>query len=97
MNHKNGFYIVEAGGKQIVCKPGDRILIDKIDEIKEGDKIKLKLLFKDNKAINGEIDCHVKDPLILGEKIRIYKTRRRKGYEKTIGFRAKYTMIEVGV
>ena len=32
---------------------------------------------------------------IKGEKIRVYKKKRRKGFEKTIGHRQRYTEITI--
>lgn len=78
-----------------MCKPGDVIEVDKL-EVQDGEKIQLNLLFDGQKAVNNKIIATVVQALCLGEKIRIYKTKRRKGYEKTIGFRAKLTKLLIG-
>ncbi len=96
MSNFERFYILEVGGKQIKCKPGENILIDRISSAKTGDKIKVKRVFDSSKPVNDVLECQVANHLVLGEKMRIYKTKRRKGYEKTIGFRAQFTEIIVG-
>ncbi len=95
MEKTDAFFILDIGGKQIRCSPGDKILVDKMN-VKQGDKIKIKRVLNTTGPSDDFVDCTVDTPLVLGEKIRIYKTRRRKGYEKTIGFRKKHTRIIVG-
>jgi large subunit ribosomal protein L21 len=97
MEKSKKFCIVDVGGKQIMCSHGDEILVDSIKEAKEGKVVEMKLVFEDGKAVDNIVKCVVLEPLVLGEKIRIFKQKRRKGYRKTLGFRAKYTKIVVGV
>lgn len=96
MTNSERFYILEVGGKQIRCKPGENILVDRIDGVQEGDKVSVKVVFDTCQAVNTNVECVIESPLILGKKIRIYKMKRRKGFEKTIGFRGQYTIITVG-
>ena len=96
MSNSEKFYILEVGSKQIRCKPGEKILVDRIPAVQQGDKIQVKRVFNTTNLVNDNVECEVVSPLVLGQKIRIYKTKNRKGYEKSSGFRRQLTMIVVG-
>jgi len=87
-------YRVEAGEKlkieQIVADTGSELVIDQVLMIADGDKISM-----------GK-------PLVLGatvkatvlgqgrhDKVRIFKMRRRKHYQKHQGHRQNYTEIQI--
>lgn len=96
MDEDNNYFIIESGNKQILCKAGEKILVDKLSNVEIGNEVSIKRLFDGIKVSNDHIKCIVNEPLVLGEKKIIYKTRRRKGYEKKNGFRAQYTSITIG-
>ena len=96
--------IAQIAGKQYKIQKGDVLWVDKMNEAKEGSKVKInKILLK---AEGSKIDIgtpyitgsevelivkkHVKD-----EKIRVYKKKSKKRYEKTRGHRQQYTEVEV--
>lgn len=95
MKNSKDFIILESGNKQIICKLGDKILVDLLPH-KEGEIIKIKRLFNQLNVVNDSVECQVLEARKLGEKVRIFKKRRRKGYEKQAGFRKKYTQLLVG-
>lgn len=98
------FAIVTIAGKQFKVAQGDVIEVPKLKDNKVGDKIKIdKVLMKsDGKKtevgtplISGSyVELTVKE-YGLGDKIRVYKKNPKKRYEKTIGHRTQYTVVEV--
>jgi len=98
------FAIVEIAGKQFKISQGDIIEVPKLKDNKEGDKVKIdKVLLKsDGKKtdigtpyISGSsVELTIKEHG-KGKKIRVFKKKPKKRYEKTIGHRQAYTKIEV--
>ena len=78
---KNSLMILESGNKQFVCKSNDKILVDLLN-CKKGEKIQINRIFNNSNLVNDTIECEVLEPRKLGEKIKIYKAKRRKGYRK---------------
>jgi large subunit ribosomal protein L21 len=103
------YAIIEVGGKQHRVTSGERLLVDLMADQKVGDKITLTQVlmlggesFKIGKPIvNGaKVICTVSSmgddgAGIKGEKIRVYKKKRRKGFEKTIGHRQRFTELVI--
>ncbi len=97
------YAVVTTGGKQYKVAQGDSIRVEKIDspvgELVELDQVSLI-------AADGGI---VADPAALSsakvtaevtghgqaKKIRVYKYKRRKGYERTQGHRQQYTDLTI--
>ncbi len=98
------FAIVEIAGKQFKVSKGDTLEVPKLKDNLEGDKIKIDqvLLRSDDKKtdigmpmING-----ASVELLLKEhgkaaKIRIFKKKSKKRYERTQGHRQAYSLVEV--
>lgn len=96
--------VIKTGGKQYVVKPGDVIDIEKISgEPGEDVNFKEVLLV----SADGE-DVKVGSPLVesakvegrivqqkKGEKIVVFKFKRRKGYRKKAGHRQSLTSVEI--
>jgi large subunit ribosomal protein L21 len=97
------YAIVRASGKQHRVEPGERLTIDRMladvgEEFTLGDV----LLLSENGAVRiGQ--PHVAGATVTarvlghdrGEKIRVFKRRKRKGFHKTIGHRQALTDIEI--
>lgn len=97
------FAVVKTGGKQYTVKEGDVFKIEKI-EVEQGAKHKLEeVLFisGDNKQSAGspfikgasvevEVLAHGK-----GDKVYVFKRKRRKDYRKRQGHRQLYTQVKV--
>lgn len=97
------YAIVRTGGKQHRVQQGERLKVDKLEgnvgtEVELGDVL----------LLGGEGDAQVGQPLISGakvmvkivtqgrgQKIRVFKRRKRKGFHKTIGHRQYFTEIEI--
>lgn len=106
----SAYAIVEASGKQHRVLKGERILMDLQAEKKVGDSLVLDRVmmiggeagYKIGKPYldGAEVICTVSNMGTdgtgkKGEKVRVYKKKRRKGFEKTIGHRQRYTEITI--
>jgi len=98
------FAIVEISGQQFKVSKGNLIKVPKLKNSKDGDKLKVDKVILKSEGDKTEIgtpylaDSHVE--LVVknhgkGEKIRVFKKKAKKRYEKTIGHRAQYTLVEV--
>jgi large subunit ribosomal protein L21 len=97
------YAVVRTGGKQVRVAPGDAIRVEKLDgEI--GDRIELEEVL----LVGGEGDARIGTPLVpgakvvgtitaqgRGEKITVFKMKRRKGYRRKAGHRQLYTEVRV--
>jgi len=98
------FAIIEVAGKQFKVSKGDLIEVPKLKDHKEGDKIKVDqvLLRSDGKKtdIGTPTVSGASVELLLKEhgkaaKIRIFKKKSKKRYERTQGHRQAYSVVEV--
>ena len=93
------FAVVRTGGKQYRVAPGDKIVVEKLDG-NAGDKVTLGdvLLAGDGgnlKSTNGltvaaEIVAQAK-----GDKVTVFKKRRRHNYRRKQGHRQLHTILEI--
>jgi large subunit ribosomal protein L21 len=98
------FAIIEAGGRQEKVQPGAILVVDRL-ESEVGSEIRIeKVLLISNQ--DGQVTTgapYVKNAIVTatiladakGPKIRVFKTKRRKQYRKTIGHRSHQTRIKV--
>jgi large subunit ribosomal protein L21 len=97
------YAIVETGGKQYKVTRGDLIKVEKINgEVGEKVEIDRVILIKGEEGIKlgtptvsgakvvGKIRSHGK-----GEKIVIFKYKRRKNYRRKQGHRQDHTWLEI--
>jgi large subunit ribosomal protein L21 len=97
------FAVVKSGGKQYRVKAGDKLLVEKLpaevgDEVlldkvlmlAEGENVTLGKPLVAGARVKATVVAHTK-----GEKIKIFKMRRRKHYRKTLGHRQNYTELRV--
>ena len=95
------YAVIKTGGKQYKVAAGDKLKVEKL-EVAEGGKVVLDkvLVLADGDAVT------IGSPLIAGakvnatvvshgrgDKVMIFKFRRRKHYRKTQGHRQSYTEI----
>ena len=87
-------YRVSAGEKlkveQIAADVGAEIVLDQVLFLGEGDEVKMGSPLVDGAAVTAKVVGHGR-----GEKIRIFKMRRRKHYRKSQGHRQNFTEIEI--
>ena len=98
------YALVEILGKQYKVEEGDTVRIDRTHAA-EGDKLNyptVLALVNDNIVKFGtpygegaSIDATLVTEEIAGEKIKVYKYHRRKGYRRTQGHREKYSVIKI--
>lgn len=91
------YAIIRTGGKQYSVEEGETLRVPSIEE-KEGSKIELEaLLIGDDKKTNldgGKIKATVVGHG-RGEKIIVFKKKRRKQYKRKYGHRQGYTEIKI--
>ena len=97
------YALVETGGKQYRVSIGDKLKVEKL-EADEGATISLDRVL----MVCDEGKVEVGDPVLegtavgatvlaqgRGEKIKVFKFKRRKKYRKTQGHRQSYTQLEI--
>lgn len=97
------FAVIKTGGKQYVVKEGDvlqieklgveagrRILLDRVLLIEEGEKTLIGTPVLENAVIKAEILKNLK-----GEKVLVFKKKRRKQFRRTRGHRQPLTEIRI--
>lgn len=98
------FAIVEIAGKQFKVKKGDTLEVPKLKAHKEGDKVKIDDVYlrsDDSKTdIGTPVVSGAQVELLVKEhgkaaKIRVFKKKSKKRYERTQGHRQPYTLVEV--
>ena len=90
--------IIETGGKQYRVAPGDVIRVEKVPgEVGSEIELPVKAAFGDGgDLISG---ATVKATIMgegRGDKVLVFKFKRKKQYKKTIGHRQAFTELQVG-
>jgi len=93
------FAVVRTGGKQYRVAPGDKIVVEKLDG-NAGDRITLgdvllagdggNLQKTDGLTVAAEILAQAK-----GEKVTVFKKRRRHNYLRKKGHRQQHTILKI--
>jgi large subunit ribosomal protein L21 len=99
------YAVIATGGKQYRVQPGETIKIEKLDGVAEkgtvefdqvllvadGAEVKIGAPTLNGAKVTGEV-------LVAegkGEKLLIYKYRRRKGYRRKTGHRQLFTAVKI--
>ncbi len=98
------YAIVEIAGQQFKVEEGRKIYVHRLEE-KEGETIefdKVLLVEDDGKIIIGEpfirdfvVEGKVLNDQVRGDKVIVFKKKRRKGYRVKNGHRQDFTQIEI--
>jgi large subunit ribosomal protein L21 len=93
------FAVVRTGGKQYRVAPGDKIVVEKLDG-KAGDKITLGdvLLAGDGSKLQSTSGLTVSAEIVAqakGEKVTVFKKRRRHNYRRKKGHRQQHTILKI--
>jgi large subunit ribosomal protein L21 len=93
------FAVVRTGGKQYRVAPGDKIVVEKLDG-NAGDTVTLgdvllagdgsELKKTDGLKVSAEIIAQAK-----GEKVTVFKKRRRHNYRRKKGHRQQHTILRI--
>jgi large subunit ribosomal protein L21 len=90
--------IIETGGRQYRVASGDVIRVEKLaGDVGSEIDLPVKAAFNDGgELVSG---ASVKATILSegrGDKIIVFKFKRKKQYKKTIGHRQSYTQVKVG-
>jgi len=93
------FAVVRTGGKQYRVHPGDKIVVEKLDG-NAGDKITLGdiLLAGDGGSLQKTDGLTVAAEIIAqakGDKVTVFKKRRRHNYRRKQGHRQQHTILRI--
>ena len=97
------YAVVKTGGKQYKVAPGEKlkveqipadvgaeVILDQVLMVGEGETVRLGQPNVAGATIKATVVAHGR-----GEKIRIFKMRRRKHYQKHQGHRQNYTELQI--
>jgi len=97
------YAVVKTGGKQyrvsggeklkveqLAAEVGAEIVLDQVLAVGEGEAVKVGAPLVTGASVTAKVLAHGR-----GDKVRIYKMRRRKHYRKTLGHRQNFTEIEI--
>jgi large subunit ribosomal protein L21 len=88
-------YKVAAGEKikveQIAADVGQEVVLDQVLAVVDGDKQQFGAPLLSGASVKATVVAHGKH-----DKVRIFKMRRRKHYQKHGGHRQAYTELEIG-
>ncbi len=97
------YAVVKTGGKQyrvsageklrvesIAAEVGQEIVLDQVLAVADGDTLKMGMPLLAGAKVSAKVLAHGR-----GDKVHIFKMRRRKHYRKSQGHRQNYTEIEI--
>lgn len=97
------YAIIKTGGKQYRVSAGEKVRVETLDAevgsevvldqvlmVADGDKVTLGKPLLAGAAVKATVVAHGR-----GDKVRIFKHRRRKHYQKHAGHRQNYTEIQI--
>ena len=73
------YAIVEIQGQQFKAEEGKKLFVHHIKDAEEGAKVV----------------CEVVNPLVKGDKVIVFKMKRRKDSRKRNGHREQFTQLEI--
>ena len=98
------YAVIKTGGKQYRVAAGEKIKVEQIAA-----EVRQEITFDQVLAVGNGGDLQIGAPLVSGasvvakvvahgkhDKVRIFKMRRRKHYQKRQGHRQGYTELEIG-
>jgi large subunit ribosomal protein L21 len=97
------YAVVKTGGKQYKVVPGEKlkvetipadvgaeVILDQVLMVGEGESVRVGQPIVAGATVKTTVVAHGR-----GEKIRIFKMRRRKHYQKHQGHRQNYTELQI--
>jgi len=97
------YAVIKTGGKQFKVAEGDTLKVEKLAAevgkvfnlnsvltIVDGDKVTIGTPIVNGASVDATVISHGK-----GDKIKIFKMNRRKGYRKSQGHRQTFTEIKI--
>ena len=99
------YAIVEINGQQFKVEEGKKLFINRLKDAEAGKTVEFdNVLLVDNNGtvtvgaptVSGaKVVVEVVNPLVKGDKVIVFKMKRRKDYRKKNGHREQFTQIEV--
>ena len=99
------YAIVEINGQQFKAEEGKKLFVHHIKDVEAGKTVefdKVLLVDKDGAITVGaptvegaKVVVEVVNPLVKGDKVIVFKMKRRKDYRKKNGHRAKFTEVTI--
>ena len=99
------YAIVEINGQQFKVEQGQELFINHLRDAEEGQNVEFdKVLLVDNEGAvtvgaptveGAKVVCEVINPLVKGDKVIVFKMKRRKDYRKKNGHRQQFTEVKV--
>ena len=99
------YVIVEINGQQFKAEEGKKLFVHHIKDVEAGQTVefdKVLLVDKDGSitvgapAVEGaKVVVEVVNPLVKGDKVIVFKMKRRKDYRKKNGHRAQFTEVSI--
>ena len=99
------YAIVEINGQQFKAEQGKKLFVHHIKDAAEGQTVefeKVLLVDKDGAVEVGaptvsgaKVVCEVLNPLVKGDKVIVFKMKRRKDYRKKRGHREQFTEVSI--
>jgi len=97
------YAVVKTGGKQYKVAPGEKlkveqipadvgaaVVLDQVLMVGEGENVRLGQPMVAGATVTATVVAHGR-----GEKVRIFKMRRRKHYQKHQGHRQNFTELQI--
>ena len=97
------YAVIKTGGKQFKVTEGDTLKVEKLSTevgkalnlnsvltLVDGDKVKIGTPVVKGASVDATVISHGK-----GDKVKIFKMNRRKGYRKSQGHRQSFTEIKI--
>ena len=99
------YAIVDIYGQQFKAQEGQKLFVHRIKDAEEGKTVEFdKVLLVDNDGTvtvgaptveGAKVVVEVVNPLVKGDKVIVFKMKRRKDYRKKNGHREQFTQVEV--
>ena len=99
------YAIVEIQGQQFKAEQGKKLFVHHIKDAEEGQSVEFdKVLLVDNEGAvtvgsptveGAKVVVKVLNPLVKGDKVIVFKMKRRKDSRKRNGHREQFTQVEV--
>ena len=99
------YAIVEIQGQQFKVEEGKKLFVHHIKDVEAGKTVEFEkvLLVDADGAVKvgaptvegAKVVCEVVEPLVKGDKVIVFKMKRRKDSRKKNGHREQFTQVEV--
>ena len=99
------YAIVEINGQQFKAEQGKKLFVHHMKDVEAGKTVEFdKVLLVDKEGAisvgaptveGAKVVVEVVNPLVKGDKVIVFKMKRRKDYRKKNGHRSQFTEVEV--